>query len=214
MDELFTNIASLVQVTLIDLALSADNAVAVGLAAAALPAQQRNRAVGWGIGLALVLRILFGLITVQLLRIRGLLAFGGALLLWIAGRMWADLRKPTAAEGAAETEAAPQKSVTFTHALISIVVANIALSLDNVLAVAGVSRHTPMVMAFGLILSVVLMGVAASLIARIVDRHRWIGLLGVVVIIIAGVVMIWDDAHSFFPNIVAPTPTWLGGDGA
>lgn len=211
MGEILTDTASLIQVTLIDLALSADNAVAVGLAAAALPLPQRNRAVGWGIGLALVLRIVFGLVTVQLLRIRGILAAGGALLLWIASRMWGDLKQHNAvpAEGEA-SKAADGKQITFTHALISIVVANIALSLDNVLAVAGVSRHAPWVMVFGLVLSVVLMGVAASLIARVVEKHRWIAVLGILVIIVAGVAMIWDDAHTFFPQI-PPPPSFMGG---
>ena len=107
--------------------------------------------------------------------------------------------------------------MSFTRALVSIVVANIALSLDNVLAVAGVARHAPWIMAFGLILSVLLMGLAAALIARLVDRHRWIGYLGVVVIILAGVVMIWDDAHwasvhGLIPIAIPGAPRWLGGD--
>ncbi|MGE0045972.1 MAG: YjbE family putative metal transport protein [Hyphomonadaceae bacterium] len=212
---MINDIAALLEVIVIDLALSADNAVAVGLAAAALPAVQRRRAVTWGVGLALVLRIAFGLITVQLLRIRGLLAAGGALLFWIAGRMWADLRRPKeeAASDGAEAAAphAQKKIVTFRHALTSIVAANIALSLDNVLAVAGVSRNEPVIMAFGLVLSVVLMGVAAALIARIVDEHRWIAALGILAIVLAGAVMCWEDAHAFFPSILPAPPPWLGG---
>lgn len=215
MERLISDAASLLQVIFIDLALSADNAVAVGLAAAALPLGQRDRAVRWGIVLALGLRIVFGLATLQLLRIRGLLAAGGALLFWIASRMWSDLSKVgndiTGVDGVAKMVAQSDGVVTFGRALTSIVVANIALSLDNVLAVAGVSRHAPWIMTFGLVLSVLLMGIAASFIARVVDRHRWIGYLGVLVIVIAGCAMIWDDAHSFWPQNIPEPPRWLGG---
>ncbi|MGE3142253.1 MAG: YjbE family putative metal transport protein [Hyphomonadaceae bacterium] len=211
MADLVANIAAFFEVIVIDLALSADNAVAVGLAAAALPAAQRARAVTWGVALALLLRILFGLGAVALLRIPGLMLAGGLLLFWIAWRMWRDL----AVEGA--PEAAPEPSAraapdNFGRALLSIVAANIALSLDNVLAVAGVARQSPLVMTFGIVLSVVLMGVAATLIARIVSRHRWIGLIGVAAIVAAGGAMAWDDLHRLAPAYMpwAP-PAWLGG---
>ena len=209
---MISDIAALIQVVLIDLALSADNAVAVGLAAAALPEVQRRRAILWGVLLALTLRIVFGLVTVELLQIRGVLLVGGIMLVWIAWRMWQDVRKHEAREDdlAAGAEA-PGKEVTFARALTSIVLANIALSLDNVLAVAGVARNSPAIMAFGLILSVLLMGVAASLIARIVDANRWIAILGIAVIVFAGMVMAWEDLSHFFPTFIPPTPRWLGG---
>ena len=203
------DIAALAEVILIDLALSADNAVAVGLAAAALPVALQKRAVMWGVLIALGLRILFGLITVELLSIRGLMLIGGLVLIWVAWRMYQDLRQHAAAEDT-QTSAAPKKDVTFAHALFSIVVANIALSLDNVLAVAGVARNAPSIMAFGLVLSVVLMGAAASFIAGIIEKHRWIGYLGVAVIVLAGATMIWEDAHAFYPALPGP-PAWLGG---
>jgi YjbE family integral membrane protein len=212
-ENIFTDIAALVQVILIDLALSADNAVAVGLAAAALPEQKRQKAVVWGVGMALVLRIVFGLATVFLLQVRGILLIGGLTLLYIAYRMWADVQKHEKAE-AAEAAGGPHvvaQEVTFAHAMFSIVLANVAMSLDNVLAVAGVSRHAPAIMAFGLVLSVVLMGVAASFIAKVVDDHPWIAILGIAVIVLAGVVMIWEDLHHFFPAYLPPLPTWLGG---
>ncbi|MES1203813.1 MAG: YjbE family putative metal transport protein [Pseudomonadota bacterium] len=206
---------ALLAVILIDLALSADNAVAVGLAAAALPEKKRTRAIGWGVIIALVLRIVFGVVTVQLLHIRGLMLVGGLLLFWIAFRMWSDIQ----AHGRMTGEASPTASaaavkdgeVHFGRVLFSIVVANIALSLDNVLAVAGVARNAPAIMVFGLLLSVLLMGVAASLIARIIDRHRWIAVLGVAAIVFAGVVMVWDDLHVFLPAYVEAPPSWLGG---
>ena len=211
---MFAEVGSLVAVILIDLALSADNAVGIGVAAAALPAQQRQRAVFWGVVIALVFRIAFGLITVELLHIRGILLVGGLLLLWIAVRMWRDLAahaQAQAQEAADTPPGKPARKVTFTRAIISIVGANLALSLDNVLAVAGVARNNPAIMTFGIVLAVLLMGVAASFIARIVDKNRWIGQLGVAVIVFAGAMMIWDDLSAFYPAVVPTPPTWLGG---
>jgi YjbE family integral membrane protein len=210
LDAILADTSSLFQVILIDLALSADNAVAVGLAAAALPEDQRRRAVRWGIVLALILRIVFGLVTVTLLRFHGILAAGGVLLLYIALRMWNDIQHHHRQKQLPPNET--PRHISFARALFSIVVANVALSLDNVLAVGGVARHTPWIMAFGLILSVLLMGVAASFIARVVDNNRWIAILGILVIVVAGGVMIWDDAHYFRPDLVPlEPPRWLGG---
>ncbi len=219
-DHAVTNFAALFQVILIDLALAGDNAVAVGLAAAALPAVQQRRAIFWGIILALVLRIVFASVTVQLLGIQGLLLAGGLLLFWVAWRMWSDLKAhrpiqvgdPVAGEHAAEAIASHGKTPkTFGSALLTIVLADVSMSLDNVLAVAAVSRHNEVIMWFGLILSVVLMGVAASLIARVIDRYRWIAVLGIVIILVAGVRMIWEDGHNFFPAYIPGIPSFLGG---
>jgi YjbE family integral membrane protein len=210
-ESIFADLAALVEVIVIDLALSADNAIAVGMAASALPAVQRQRAVMWGVLLALVLRIVFGLVTVQLLSVRGLMLAGGLLLFWIAWRMYIDMRRGEAADHPENASAnADAKPVTFTRALISIIVANIALSLDNVLAVAGVARHAPAIMVFGLVLSVVLMGAAATLIAAVVHKHRWVAYLGIAAIILAGMAMAWEDLHYFFPALPGP-PAWLGG---
>lgn len=215
------DVAALVQVILIDLALAGDNAVAVGLAAAALPAEQRRRVIALGIGLALALRVAFALTTVQLLQFKGLLLAGGVLLLWVAWRMWRDISAHTSLEagmaqadanaaaargGASPPDAAPG---TFGRALLSIVIADVSMSLDNVLAVAGVSRHAPEIMAFGLVLSVLLMGVAASVVAGVIQRFRWIAVVGVVVIVIAALRMIWEDAHHFLPGLVPALPTFL-----
>ena len=217
---MIADVAALFQVVLIDLALAGDNAVAVGLAAAALPAAQQRRVIFWGIMLALVLRILFAGITTQLLQVQGLLLVGGLLLFWVAWRMWGDLKAhrdvtvmdPVAGEKAAEQithlDTAPK---TFGRALMTIIIADVSMSLDNVLAVAAVSKHNVYIMAFGLILSVVLMGAAASVIARIIHRHRWIAYVGVVIILFAGVRMIWEDAHNFLPDAIPAIPTWLGG---
>ena len=212
MDAIVTDVGAFLAVILIDLALSADNAVAVGVAAAVLPPKQRGRAIFWGVIIALVLRIAFGLITIDLLRIRGIMMVGGLLLLWISFRMFRDLQAHHAAIDAqepADPDAPPRKGA-FMRALFAIVLANIALSLDNVLAVAGVARNSPSIMVFGLVLSVLLMGVAAHGIATIVHKNRWIGYLGVLVIVFAGATMIWDDLSLFVPSIPAPPP-WLGG---
>ncbi len=221
--------AALIQVILIDLALAGDNAVAVGLAAAGLPHKQQRQAIFWGVVGALVLRIIFALVTVQLLQITGILLAGGLLLLWVSWRMWQDLKahknpaplaEPEAAVHGAQATIEGAEKVTHTHvappasfgrALLTIVIADVSMSLDNVLAVAGVSRHSPAIMAFGLVLSVVLMGVAAGVIARIINQHRWIAWLGIVVIVFAAIRMIWEDMHVFFPDLVPPIPPQLGG---
>jgi YjbE family integral membrane protein len=219
-DHSVANFAALFQVILIDLALAGDNAVAVGLAAAALPNEQRRRAIFWGIVLALVLRIAFASVTLHLLAIKGLLLVGGLLLFWVAWRMWSDVQAhqpirvgdPVAGEHIAEVIASKGKPPkTFMSALITIVIADVSMSLDNVLAVAAVSRHNEVIMWFGLILSVILMGVAASLIAREIDRYRWIAIVGIIVIIIAGVRMVWEDGHNFLPAYIPGIPSFLGG---
>ena len=215
----FTDLAALVQVVLIDLALAGDNAVAVGLAASALPHKQQRQAIFIGIVAALVLRIGFALITVQLLAIRGILFFGGALLIWVAWRMWQDLKahapvavgEPAVGTHLAEEAGHIGPPASFLRALITIIVADVSMSLDNVLAVAGVSRHSPAIMAFGLVLSVLLMGVAAGFIARVIEKHRWIAIAGVIVILFAAARMMWEDLHLWFPTIVPAIPGALGG---
>ena len=184
--------AALFQVVLIDLALAGDNAVAVALAAAALPAAQQKRVIFWGIGAALLLRIAFALATVQLLRVPGLLIVGALLLLWVAFRLWRDMQKHES--GGEEPSTAVEAKADFRRALTSIIIADVSMSLDNVLAVAGVAHKTPVVLAIGLILSVVLMGVAAGFIAKLMAKHRWIGLVGVVIIVIAALQMLWEGA--------------------
>ena len=220
MEQLIPQGAALFQVILIDLALAGDNAVAVGLAAAALPAAQQRRAIMWGIILALVLRIAFAAVTTQLLAVPGLLFVGGVLLFWVAWRMWADLKahqpvevmNPVAGEHMAETVAAGGKAPkTFASALFTIIIADVSMSLDNVLAVAAVSKEHPYIMAFGLVLSVLLMGVAASFVARVINQHRWIAVVGIVIIVIAGGRMIWEDGHNFYPQYVPAIPSVLGG---
>ena len=188
------------QVIMIDLVLAGDNAVVIGLAAAGLPAHQRTKAIMLGILAATVLRIMFASVAVQLLEIVGLLLAGGVLLLWVCWKMWRELRHPpqevelaALEEGGAAVDAAnpgaPQK--TFAQAALQIVIADVSMSLDNVLAVAGAARDHPTALIFGLALSIVLMGIAASFIARLLTKHRWIAYVGLAIILYVSLEMIW-----------------------
>lgn len=206
-------LSALGKVLMIDLVLAGDNAVAVGLAAAALPQEQRRKAILIGLAAAVVLRIGFALVTVQLLAIVGLLLAGGFLLLWVCWKMWRELREQAThdqAEAEHELELAlaiehgkgpsPEelglKRKTFGAALVQIMIADVTMSLDNVLAVAGAAHDHPVIMVFGLILSIALMGVAATYIAKLLNKHRWIGYLGLVVVLYVALHMIWDGARS------------------
>jgi YjbE family integral membrane protein len=194
------------QVVMIDLALAGDNALVIGLAAAGLPAAQRSRAILFGILAATALRIAFAAVTVQLLAIVGLLFAGGVLLLWVCWKMWRELRTAReenveAIEAVADYDInadgtiagrAPRK--TFTQAASQIVIADVSMSLDNVLAVAGAAREHPEVLIFGLVLSIALMGVVAGLIARLLQKHRWIAYIGLAVILYVAIDMIVHGA--------------------
>lgn len=174
---------ALLQVLAIDLVLAGDNAVAVGLAAAGLPVGQRRRAILIGVAVAVVARIGFALAAVQLLQVTGLLLAGGLLLAWVCWKMWRDLR----ASQASQEDAAVPQAKSFGAAVIQILVADISMSLDNVLAVAGAARDHPALLVAGLLLSIALMGIAASWIARLLERYRWIGYIGLgIVAIVAG----------------------------
>jgi YjbE family integral membrane protein len=217
--ELFSpeGIAALLSVILIDIALAGDNAVVVGMAAAGLPAEQRRRAILVGIAAAAGLRIVFASFTVQLLQIIGLLLAGGLLLLWVAWKLWREIRSGVLGEAAEEEDAreeatpdrlkhdppmpatVPQKS--FRQAVVQIVIADVSMSLDNVLAVAGAAREHEIVLIFGLALSVALMGLAASLVAQLLRRYHWIAYLGLAIILYVALRMIWDGAHEVFAAV-------------
>jgi len=185
-------LTALFQVIVIDLVLAGDNAVIIGLAAAGLPQAQRTRAILVGIIAATVLRIGFAAVAVELLAIVGLIFAGGILLLWVSWKMWRELRadKHGAEEGAGAAEAAAPRK-TFAQAAWQIVAADVSMSLDNVLAVAGAARDHPIALVVGLTLSIVLMGVAANFIARTLSRHRWIAYIGLAIILYVALDMIW-----------------------
>jgi YjbE family integral membrane protein len=195
MPDLFSHAAllALAQVVVIDLVLAGDNAVIIGLAAAGLPPEQRRRAILVGIAAATAMRIGFAYVAVELLAIVGLVLAGGILLLWVSWKMWRELRASArATERAAFDEAgAPPARKTFAQAAWQIVLADVSMSLDNVLAVAGAAREHPGVLVVGLLLSIVLMGVAANLIARLLHNHRWIAYVGLAIVLYVACDMIW-----------------------
>jgi YjbE family integral membrane protein len=219
------------QVLMIDLVLAGDNAVAVGLAAAGLPHDQRRKVIFYGLAAAVALRIMFALITVQLLQIGGILIIGGGLLLlWVCWRMWRDLHAGhetddayahasledatgidvNSSPDAGGAVGAPRK--TFKQAFFTIFMADVSMSLDNVLAVAGASKDHPYILVFGLLLSIILMGVAATWIAKLLHKHKWIGYVGLVIVLLVAVRMIWeghrdlvvDQGHAAAYNQAVP----------
>ncbi|MDQ2891930.1 MAG: YjbE family putative metal transport protein [Pseudomonadota bacterium] len=184
-------LAALGSVIVIDLVLAGDNAVVVGALAAGLPKEQQKKVILVGIGAALVLRIIFALVATQLLDIVGLLFAGGLLLLWVAWKMWRELRG-TRQDEIGETK--PPKS--FAAAAWSVALADVSMSLDNVLGVAGAAREHPGILVFGLIFSVAVMGLAANVIARVIDRYHWIAYVGLLVIVGVAIRMIHEGAVS------------------
>ena len=197
-----SELSALVQVILVDLVLAGDNAIVIGMAVVGLPAHLRGRVLVLGIAAATGLRVVFALLTVYLLQIIGLLLAGGILLLWVSWKLWRELRVQSQQQQAArnikamadgepvEGVQAPVKSLR--SAVTQIIVADVSMSLDNVLAVAGVARDHLWVLIFGLVLSIAFMGLAAALIARILARNHWIGYLGLVVILYVSVSMIYE----------------------
>jgi len=196
-------VAALLQVVMIDLVLAGDNAIVIGLAASGLPAKQRGRAILIGVAAATVLRVVFAAFTIELLEIVGLLLAGGILLLWVCWKMWRELRR--SGPSASSDAAAPSKHApkTLAQAAWQIVVADVSMSLDNVLAVAGAAREHPAALVFGLGLSVAMMGIAAGLIARLLERLRWIAYLGLAVVVYVAGDMIYRgmlELHPYFPT--------------
>lgn len=207
-------VTSLLQVIMIDLVLAGDNAVVIGLAASGLPKDQRPKAILIGILAATLLRISFAVLATKLLAIVGLLLAGGLLLLWVCWKMWRELRADAArdeeahkalAEGLEGAEAAgngaPRK--TLMQATGQIILADVSMSLDNVLAVAGAAREHPLVLVIGLGFSVCLMGVAANYIAKLLHRYRWIAYVGLLIILYVALEMIYRGAQDVWPYIFA-----------
>jgi len=211
MTEIFSHAAltAFFQVVMIDLVLAGDNAIVIGLAAAGLPKSQRNKAILVGIAAATVLRIGFASITVQLLQIIGLLLAGGVLLLWVCWKMWRELR--TSHAHPQDDEASEKQDVkacdasgrprkTLGQAIWQITIADVSMSLDNVLAVAGAAREHPLVLIFGLGLSIALMGFAANFIANLLQKHRWIAYIGLFIILYVAFDMCYRGAQEVWQN--------------
>jgi len=187
---LIPQLTALAQVLFIDLVLAGDNAVVVGMAVAGLPTAQKRRAILFGIGAATIIRIALATVTLQLLEIVGLTLAGGLLLLWVCWRMYRELR-PRERVGHA---APPARSLG--RAMVQIVLADLSMSLDNVLAVAGAAQGHPWVLAAGLAISVLLMGAAASVIANLLERRRWIAWVGLAIVLYVAMKLIWEGSHQ------------------
>ena len=200
-------LTAFLEILFIDIVLAGDNAIVVGALAAGLPADQRKKVIMIGVLAALVLRIAFALVVSQLLQIVGLVLAGGILLLWVAWRMFREIRHKGESAGSDEVSGdehsglAPAKS--FASAAWGVALADVSMSLDNVLAVAGAAKDHPWVLVFGLILSVLLMGAAANIIARYIDRYRWIAWIGLLVILWVALKMIYEGAAHVAP-VIAP----------
>jgi len=180
-------LAAFGQVVLIDVMLAADNAIVVGALAAGLPAEMRRKVILIGVGAALLLRVAFALLVTQLLQVTGLVFAGGLLLVWVAWKMWRELRGGGGED--AVVQAAPR---SFASAAWAVAIADVSMSLDNVLAVAGAARDHPGILAVGLILSVALMGIAANVLARVIERYRWVAYVGLAVILYVACRMIYE----------------------
>jgi len=222
--EVFTaaGFSALLQVIAIDLVLAGDNAIVIGLAAAGLPSSQRRKAILVGIIAATVLRIGFALITTRLLQIGPILLIAGVLLLlWVCWKMWRELRvshedelsaTEALSRGGAQVDGqadSPAKK-TFAQAAWQIVIADVSMSLDNVLAVAGAAKEHPTVLILGLGLSIALMGFAASFVARLLHRYRWIAYVGLLVILYVALKMLLDGAVDQFPDRFGFLGDWFG----
>ncbi|MCA1494098.1 TerC family protein [Sinorhizobium alkalisoli] len=210
--EIFTSagLLALLQVIVIDLVLAGDNAVVIGLAAAGLPSDQRKKAILVGILAATALRIVLATFTVQLLAIIGLLLAGGLLLLWVCWKMWREIRSGGHGDvQGLDSATAPRK--TFVQAATQIVVADISMSLDNVLAVAGAAREHTTILVFGLMLSIGMMGVAANIIARLLSRHHWIAYVGLVIILYVALDMIYRGSLEVWPHLMPAAQALVAG---
>lgn len=199
-------LTTLFEVILIDLTMAGDNVVIIGTIASGLPAKDRQRVIMVGVGMALIFLISFALMATWLLKLTGLVLAGGFLLLWVAYNMYRELRpaKVVIADDPATAEIeGPPPTKSFMQAAIAVTLADLSMSLDNVLAVASAAREHPTVLFFGLALSVTLMGLAANLVAKLVQRYHWIAWIGLAVILYVALNMIWEGWHQVAPLVGA-----------
>jgi YjbE family integral membrane protein len=202
------------QIIFIDLVLAGDNAIVVGLAASRVAPELRARVIAWGVAGAVVLRVLFSIVATQLLTIVGLTLAGGLLLLWVCWKMYREVvhsqPEPVMVDGVQQTDAV--REMTFAAALTQIVIADVSMSLDNVLAVAGAAKGNLVILAIGLLIAVVMMAALANWIAGLLTKHRWITWIGLIVILYVAAEMIWTGAHQvgcqFVPESVCKAGAW------
>jgi len=187
---------ALAQVLMIDIVLAGDNAVVIGLAAGRVPPELRNKVIFWGLVAAVVLRVGLAVIAVSLMQIIGLTLAGGIILLWVCWRFWRDISGDKHGDAAV-----PDATASLKRAILQIVLADVSMSLDNVLAVAGAARDHIDVLVIGLLMSVALMGAAANIIARLLERYRWISYLGLAIVLYVALSMVWHGGHDVLKAI-------------
>ena len=181
------------QIVFIDLVLAGDNAIIIGLVASQFPADQRKKIIFWGIGAAVILRIIFTLLTAYLLQINGLRLIGGILLLYICYKLYKDVIK----NNSNNEENLKVDNSSFTKAITTVIIADVTMSLDNVLGVAGAARDHYILLIFGLVLSIILMATAATLISKWIKKYRWIGWIGLIAILVVAIELIYTDITLF-----------------
>lgn len=199
--DIFSFSVILLQILLIDLVLAGDNAIVIGLAVARLPATQRRKAIIVGVLGATLMRAAFALVAMELLAIVGLTLAGGILLLWVVWKSAREFYKQKQGEGAQTVAegAAPGK---LSSAIWKIIIADLSMSLDNVLAVAGAAREHPVLLVLGLVISVILMGVAANFVASLLKRLPWLAWVGIAIVFYVALHMIWKGAHQVAPHVL------------
>jgi len=181
------------QIVFIDLVLAGDNAIIIGMVASQFPVDQRKKIIFWGIGAAVILRIIFTLLTAYLLQITGLRLIGGILLLYICYKLYKDVIK----NNSSDSENIKVDNSSFIKAITTVIIADVTMSLDNVLGVAGAARDHYILLIFGLVLSIILMATAASLISKWIKKYRWIGWIGLIAILVVAIELIYTDISLF-----------------
>jgi len=181
------------QIVFIDLVLAGDNAIIIGMVASQFPVDQRKKIIFWGIGAAVILRIIFTLLTAYLLQITGLRLIGGILLLYICYKLYKDVIK----NNSSDSENIKVDNSSFIKAITTVIIADVTMSLDNVLGVAGAARDHYILLIFGLVLSIILMATAASLISKWIKKYRWIGWVGLIAILVVAIELIYTDISLF-----------------
>jgi len=202
-------LVALLQVILIDLVLAGDNAVFIGMSAARVPPDQRRKVIFWGLAAAVVIRVILAMLTATLMAIIGLVFAGGILLLWVSWRLYREFNQTSEEEagafalrGKVHPETAHLSTQGIRKAVMQIVVADLSMSLDNVLGVAGAARDHVWVLAIGLMLSIGLMGIAAAMVANLLQRHPWINYAGLIIIVYVALRMIWDGGADIFLSVL------------
>ena len=186
-------IAIFFQIVFIDLVLAGDNAIIIGMVASKFPLDQRKKIIFWGIGAAIILRIIFTLLTAYLLQITGLRLIGGILLLYICYKLYIDVIK----DSSSDNEDIKVDNSSFSKAITTVILADITMSLDNVLGVAGAARDHYTLLVFGLVLSIILMATAATIISKWIKKYRWIGWIGLIAILVVAIELIYVDITLF-----------------